>query len=129
MDKETSSRVSSIASTILSLNPVDNTTDVDGDDYNVLLDQAKILAGSCLSQDETPGQFPTSDGKPGFIDRLKMEHAHLSGALDTLTIFIGHDMPGVSPYQRDLLTVQHSAMTVYLRVLQMRLTNLENDND
>lgn len=130
MDKETSAQVSSIASEILHTTaPITAGPDTGGMQfierrlYDDLLAKAKTLAGSALSQDETPGRQPTT-----FLDRLKMEHAHLSGALDALTIFIGRDMPGASPHQRDLLTVQHSAMTVYLRVLQMRLTNLENDN-
>ena len=55
MDKETSSRVSSIAGTILNSEPA--TDNVPATQYNYLLDQAKTLAGSALSQDETPGQM------------------------------------------------------------------------
>lgn len=54
MNKETSSRVSSIASTILSCEPT--TAPATPEEYNSLLAIAKTLAGSALSQDETPGQ-------------------------------------------------------------------------
>lgn len=53
-NKETSSRVSSIAATILSCEPA--TSPTTQDEYNSLLAIAKTLAGSALSQDETPGQ-------------------------------------------------------------------------
>lgn len=46
MNKETSGRVSSIAAAILSFEPV---TGPNADEYNDLLKNAKILAGSCMS--------------------------------------------------------------------------------
>ncbi len=58
MDKETSPRVSSIAAKILDqgfLIP-EKHPDVDVLGFNALLADAKTLAGSALSQDETPGQ-------------------------------------------------------------------------
>lgn len=131
--KETSSHVSTLASEILRMTPPQAAgPDVSGAMefverrlFDDLFDKAKTLAGSCMSQDETPGQEKTQLPFPG---RVQLEHTHLSGSLDALTIFIGRDMPGASPHQRDLLTLQHGAMVLYQRILQQRLTDLENSN-
>lgn len=68
-DKETSSRVSSIAANILNLEscplePLEGTGKslIAAEDYNSLLVDAKTLAGSVLSQDETPGGKIESHG-------------------------------------------------------------------
>jgi hypothetical protein len=123
MDKETSAHVSSLAAKYLRFETIQLTEicqDLNGMDPRTLCEDIRTLAASCLSQDETPGQ-----DEPTLLGRLKIEHAHLSRKLDRLTKFIGAGAPEVSPMQLQLLSVQHSAMTVYLRVLQMRLTDLD----
>lgn len=69
MDKETSSRVSSIAGSILKL----LTDNPDKDKFIIDRDDAAALAGSALSQDTTPGQ--TGKAGESFIDRLHREAA------------------------------------------------------
>ena len=127
MDKETSNRVSSIAAKLINITPamLDTLSSSEKPELEILCAEIRALAGSALSQDETSGQEPRVFG---FINRLKAEHAHLSEKLDVLTTFIGRGMPNVSNAQQQLLSVQHGAMTVYLRILQMRLADLENDN-
>jgi hypothetical protein len=117
MDKETSSRVSSIASEILhqSLRPAQPTPA----DYDALMGKAKTLAASCLSQDEHKGQQPTT-----FLDRLKREHAGLSGRIDALTLFFDRGAPDIDDDQRELLRAQLSTMKLYLHILDMRLLKL-----
>jgi predicted kinase len=63
MNKETSSRVSTIAAEILRREPAQGIASPEANvtAYNSLLEKAKILAGSAMSQDETPGQQPKSD--------------------------------------------------------------------
>lgn len=124
MDKETSSRVSSIAAHILKLEPFQPTSDVDAEDYNILLDQAKTLAGSALSQDETPGQT-TAPGN--FIDRLKNEHDELTTRVNALKYFLIHNHGGPSLTQRALLDVQLLTMGIYQRILKMRLDDLDDE--
>lgn len=63
MNKETSSRVSSIAGDILNVEPIDR--DASKNEFNILLEKAKTLAGSALSQDETPGAESVTSGKIG----------------------------------------------------------------
>jgi hypothetical protein len=59
MNKETSSRVSSIAARIMRANLNEQPADVAANlTFQTLFHDAKILAGSCMSQDETPGQQP-----------------------------------------------------------------------
>ncbi len=115
MDRETSSRVSSIASAVLQLlrdNPDHNSVSLSRED-------AQALAGSCLSQDETAGQEPAD-----FVDRLKREREDLAGKVSKLGNFIDRGAPGVEDDHRELLHVQHSAMTSYLKILDMRLSKL-----
>jgi hypothetical protein len=56
MPKKSSSAMSSIAGRVLKMKLFNATSDVSADDYNALLADAKALAGSVLSQDETKGQ-------------------------------------------------------------------------
>ena len=60
MSKETSSRVSTLAAEIMRT-PHINENEPNASLYNSLVNQAKTLAGSCLSQDETPGQAAKSE--------------------------------------------------------------------
>jgi hypothetical protein len=62
MHKETSSRVSTIAAHILNHAPIEPADSILADRFNTLLIDAKALAGSCMSQDETPGQAKPSNG-------------------------------------------------------------------
>lgn len=60
MDKETSSRVSTLAAKFLNF----TLTELEGtspEEREQLIEEMRTLAGSALSQDETPGQ---GDGKP-----------------------------------------------------------------
>lgn len=117
MDRETSSRVSSIASEVLRTKPLDlNGTSNAQPLFNKLLDHAKILAGSCLSQDQTPGQEPLN-----FLARLKREREDLADKVSRLGNFIDRGSPGVEDDHRELLHIQHSAMTSYLKILDLRL--------
>jgi hypothetical protein len=63
MHKETSSRVSSIAAEVMRTGPLNpNGTSNAAPLFNKLLEHAKTLAGSCMSQDETPGQAKATHG-------------------------------------------------------------------
>jgi hypothetical protein len=118
MVKETSSAISTLASHVLQMDPT-TATSVSDTQFNQLLRSAKTLAGSALSQDETPGQEPET-----FLHRLKRERANLSGKLDALTLFLRTHVPSVSATQRHLLDSQHAAMTLYLKTLDLRLEDL-----
>lgn len=62
MDKETSSRVSTVASHVLKLDKYMDGDTVPASRFNDLLDYAQTLAGSAMSQDQTPGQQPLPHG-------------------------------------------------------------------
>jgi hypothetical protein len=118
MHKQTSARVSSLAGKhqhvsagyIGGLNP-DALTEFAGD--------VRTLAASALGQDEHAGQEPET-----FYDRLVRERDELESRLTKLTNYLGAGAAGASDEQRQLLDVQSHAMTVYLRVLSMRLNLL-----
>lgn len=55
MDRQSSSELSSLAARILNMDTIPDDTPTSAADYNVLLQTAKKLAGSVLSQDQTPG--------------------------------------------------------------------------
>jgi len=55
MPKESSSEASTVASRILRRKPTEK-PHISAHDYNLLLADAKMLAGSVMSQDETKGQ-------------------------------------------------------------------------
>jgi hypothetical protein len=61
MTRQSSSAVSSIAARVLRRKLFNATSDVTAEDYNALLADAKALAGSVLSQDETKGQASLRD--------------------------------------------------------------------
>lgn len=116
--EETSSRVSSIAAAILSFEPV---TGPNSDEYNDLLEKAKTLAGSCLSQDETPGQATVKT----FLDRLHEERDDLAEKLEKLTEDLASDKFNIIwTTQRVLLEAQRIHMSEYLAVLDARLADL-----
>lgn len=62
MNKETSSRVSSIAAEILQIEPPVAGDAISAGSYNLLLEKAQTVAGSALVQDETPGQSKQAHG-------------------------------------------------------------------
>lgn len=128
MDKETSAHVSSIASRFLNLKPTDLVELIDSrepDDLAEFCTDIRTLAGSALSQDQTPGQDKLPDD---FLGRLKREHAELSGRRDALTLFLGREHPEVSEKQIELLGNQASAMSVYRNILKQRIDDLEKSN-
>lgn len=89
--------------------------------YEDLLAKAKTLAGSCLSQDETPGQEKAPND---FLTRLTLERAGLSGKLDALTLFLSRGQIPVTDRQKELLEAQRIHMSEYLAVLDARLADL-----
>ena len=125
MNKETSSRVSSIASRYLNYSVGDLRDDAGQpeDHIQTVCDEIQTLAGSALSQDETPGHEPAPQD---FFTRLKLEYAQLSGMLDALSLFLGRDHPEISDDQMALLRAQHSIMLAYKYVLKLRITDIEN---
>lgn len=117
--KETSSRVSSIAANILNMGE-QATTIPNHDLFNALLRDAKSLAGSCMSRDETPGQEPID-----FLGRLKHEREQLNSRLEKLTNFLATGYPRkASPIQMELLEAQRIHMSEYLAVLDARLADM-----
>jgi hypothetical protein len=122
MDKETSSRVSSIAANILQREPARGIASPEANytAYNALLEDAKILAGSCMSQDEMTGQAI----EKSFIDRLRDERSDLSQKLEKLGSFIAKRCPGASERQKEMLIRQGSIMSEYLSVLDERIADL-----
>ena len=122
--RETSARISSLAAGILGRQelPESDGATISTQSYNILLAQAKRVAGSALAQDPIPGQ-----GEPNFIDRLQREHDALDEKIANLTTFLGHDDNDASDVQRSLLEVQLSTMIVYRRVLEMRLNLLTGE--
>lgn len=129
MDKETSSRVSGLAAAYMQVTG-EKLVRMTADDMEGTANDIRTLAGSALSQDQTPGQVTGKAGE-SFIDRLNREAAELSGRIDALSLFIqrGRMATGVSKLQWAMLTVQLDAMRAYQRILNLRLADLtENDN-
>jgi uncharacterized protein YjiS (DUF1127 family) len=121
MNKQTSSRVSTIAAQVLSISHVEAGENVDGNDYNDLLDHAKTLAGSCMSQDETPGNAqPAGD----FHSRLKEERADLERRLIALNSYLSHNPGHPNPRHNAMLTEQARLMSELLAVLDERLCDI-----
>lgn len=118
--KETSSRVSTIASDVLRTQPLTANHGNLVPLFNKLLEHAKTLAGSCMSQDETPGKEPLD-----FLGRLHVERNDLAEKLGKLTTFLAGDsfrrLPAI---QRELLEAQRIHMSEYLAVLDARLADL-----
>jgi uncharacterized protein YjiS (DUF1127 family) len=117
MDKETSSRVSSIAGTILAQlrrNPDHNSIAISRED-------AEALAGSALSQDQTPGQAAP---KGDFLSRLKDEREDLERRLIALNSYLSNN-PG-KPYPRhaSMLVEQAKLMSDLLAVIDERLADI-----
>lgn len=119
MEKQTSARVSSIASRILKMEPETKTFPLQTD-YNSLLHDAKTLAASALGQDEHAGQQAET-----FVDRLHREYRELDERTRKLQDFVDKGMPGVNDdQQKDLLECQLETMRVYRSILNMRLNKL-----
>jgi hypothetical protein len=124
MTKETSSRVSTIASRL-----VHTTGDTIVHAYRggflkcqELADEIKILAGSCMSQDETPGQDkPAGD----FHTRLKDEREDLDRRLTALNSYLMHNPGHPSPRHNAMLTEQARLMSELLAVIDERLCDIE----
>jgi hypothetical protein len=119
MNKETSSRISHIAGVIMAAKADGNETP---DDFARLLQDAKRLAGSCMSQDEHAGQVPKHE--PDFRERLKIEREELDERVTKLAKFMTDGAPGTTPLHKEMLGRQLIAMSEYLVVLDERLTDL-----
>lgn len=123
MDKETSPHVSSIAAKVLNLELFDLPAECQNcDTIRVLLRDAKTLAGSCMSQDETPGQEKAPDD---FFTRLKNERDDLDGRLSKLALYLGNGAPGTTPRHREMLNEQSRLMSDLLVVLDERIADIE----
>lgn len=123
-NKQTSSTVSAIAAAMLNLTRSELTAIANEDDGAKTIDgflkEIKTLAGSALSQDETPAGS-TSDPET-FKDRLERERADLAGRYAKLQKFLDVGTPGVEDeIQKDLLNAQAAAMGTYLTILDARL--------
>lgn len=119
MNKETSSRVSTIAAKIMRAKPR-NMGNTEDQHFNELLEDAKTLAGSCMSQDETPGRAPET-----FIDRLQRERDDLDDRLGKLVDFLNKGAPGATPRHIQMLGEQNRCMSEYLEILDERLSDLK----
>jgi hypothetical protein len=128
MHKETSSRVSSIAARILNTHQVSVVTDprpgipfIEKRLYDDLLNDAKTLAASCMSQDETPGQEkPAGD----FHSRLKDERADLDRRLTALNSYLMHNPGHPNPRHNAMLQKQAGLMSELLAVIDERLADI-----
>lgn len=124
MNKETSSRVSSIAANVLQMDALTPTGPDDKitDEFNNLLIDAKILAGSALSQDETAGTRPEET----FLTRLQRERDDLDDRLGKLVDFIhGDKFETLTHRHRVMLDEQNRLMSELLAVLDERLCDLQ----
>lgn len=123
MNKETSSRVSTIAAEVLSYEHSTDIT-VGAGTYNALLEKAKTLAGSCMSQDETAGQVPAHE--PNFIERMQIERNELEGRLNKLAAMLAGDKPhNITSKHWELLKQQLIPMSEYLVTLDARIADLK----
>jgi hypothetical protein len=93
---------------------------VDGNDYNDLLDHAKTLAGSCMSQDEHAGSAPTGD----FRTRLKNEREDLDRRLTALNSYLMHNPGHPSPRHNAMLVEQARLMSELLAVIDERICDI-----
>lgn len=127
MNKQTSSGVSTLAASILAMQPAPEGEEIDGIDYNTLLDHAKTLAGSAMSQDETPGQATPehAEVKDDFLTRLKGERADLDARLSALTSKLQHNPGFPNPHHNDMLVRQAKLMSELLAVLDERIADIE----
>lgn len=127
--RETSSRVSTIASQL---------TDFDSEQFMALADgepgrraereefceHVRALAGSALSQDETPGQVEEKIFDNLFT-RLKAERDELDDRLGKLVLFIGKGALGTTSRHRAMLNEQSKLMSDLLAVLDERICDLD----
>lgn len=120
MNKQTSGDVSSVAAHILAMKPAQGTAP-SPNQYNSLLANAKTVAGSALSQDETKGNEPRN-----FLDRLLTERDELKSKRDALAKFLGtgETPASLTNHHHELLTSQLQAMSLYLTILNLRLADL-----
>lgn len=129
MNKETSSRVSTLAAEVLRTTaPIAVGPNVSGGIefiekriYEELLEKAKTLAASCMSQDETPGQ---EKPKGDFHSRLKDEREDLDRRLTALNSYLTHNLGKPNPRHYELLQRQAGAMSEYLVIIDERLADI-----
>jgi uncharacterized protein YjiS (DUF1127 family) len=128
MHKETSSRVSSIAARILNTHQVSVVTNpspgipfIEKRLYDDLLNDAKTLAASCMSQDETPGQEKLAGD---FHSRLKNERKDLDERLTALNSFLTHNPGHPNPRHHSMLREQARLMSELLAVIDERLCDI-----
>jgi hypothetical protein len=132
MNAETSDRVAGIAGRLVQMNENDIYEMARPGNIAALCDLAsdiRAVAASALRQHEievTGSPAPTT-----FYDRLIAERVELAGRLHKLANFIGHEQPTVSvnfakidERQKLFLRAQHSFMSAYLMVLDLRIADI-----
>jgi uncharacterized protein YjiS (DUF1127 family) len=116
--KETSARISHIAGVVMNATADGAETP---EDFARLLADAKRLAGSCMSQDETPGQ---EKPKGDFHSRLKDEREDLDRRLTALNSYLTHNPGHPNPRHNAMLTEQARLMSELLAILDERLCDI-----
>lgn len=123
MNKETSSRVSTIAARHIAFD-VDNFVGIaegSTDKVQEFCSDVRSLAASCMSQDETPGQEkPAGD----FHTRLKDEREDLDRRLIALNSYLTHNPGKPSPRHNLMLVEQARLMSELLAVIDERLCDI-----
>lgn len=134
MDKETSGRVSSIAARLNHLtgdavcvlvhrhDAGPEAADANSPTLESFVDDVQTLAGSCMSQDQTPGQMaPAGD----FYSRLKDEHRDLERRVLALNSYLTHNPGHPNPRHAAMLERQAAFMSEYLAVLGERIGDID----
>jgi hypothetical protein len=128
MDRETSARVSGIASRLLNFTTTDflaianGAPDYKGPTIGGFCDDVRTLAGSCMAQDETPGQ---EQPKGDFFSRLKDEREDLDRRLIALNSFLTHNPGHPNARHYEMLRKQATIMSELLSVLDERIADIE----
>lgn len=123
MDKETSSRVSTIAGPYVHFGQADLQVAMRNDQsQSELVTAIRAMAGSCMSQDQTPGQ---EQPKGDFYSRLKDEREDLDRRLIALNSYITHNPGHPSPRHHNMLERQAMLMSEFLAVLDERIADIE----
>lgn len=125
MNKQTSSRVSSIAARLINFD-VNDAQELrivgTSDDITEFCSDVRTLAASALGQDETPGQaIPIADN---LHMRLQRERDDLDRRLGKLIDFLNRGAPGTTPRHKAMLDEQNRLMSELLAILDERLCDL-----
>lgn len=130
MNKETSSRVSSIAARLVHVNAEtirivgtngsNGPSDLAHPTPEKLAEDIRTLAASALGQDEHAGQ-----DKPDFFTRLKDERDDLDRRLAALNSYLTHNPGHPSPAHAEMLKRQAVSMSELLAILDERIADIE----